>query len=215
MCSRRLGRGKEDSEDTGAFAFSFSFSFPWAACPFLFSSFTLLSLPGGGTSELLLAVLSMGDCGWLDAGLRGPFSDAKAGEGGRVFFTMWLVIGLGWGAVEDEDEPLVGVEALLELLARAASAALALFCLLSSAARLLLNVRVLGERLEGREREREWRWRLRERERRDDVYGLRDRDFPGRLEQQRWVLTWSALNSFYSQLLMISCVTDVQLSKKK
>lgn len=64
-------------------------------------------------------------------------------------------MGLGWGAVEDEDEPLVGVEALLELLARAASAALALFCLLSSAARLLLKVRVLGERLEGRERERE------------------------------------------------------------
>lgn len=66
-------------------------------------------------------------------------------------------MGLGWGAVEEEDEPLVGVEALLELLARAASAALAFFCLLSSAARLLLNVRVLGERLEGRERERECR----------------------------------------------------------
>lgn len=65
------------------------------------------------------------------------------------------MIGLGWGAVEEEDEPLVGVEALLELLVRAASAALALFCLLSSAARLLLNVRVLGERLDGRERERE------------------------------------------------------------
>lgn len=72
--------------------------------------------------------------------------------------------GLGWGGQEVDDEPLVGVDALLEFLTRAASAALTFFCLLSSAARLLLKVRELGDRLEGRLREREWRWRLRERE---------------------------------------------------
>lgn len=67
--------------------------------------------------------------------------------------------------MEDEDEPLVGVEALLELfLARAASAALAFFCLLSSAARLLFRVSELGDRLEGRLRERDTRCRERERE---------------------------------------------------
>lgn len=196
----RMGRGREDSEDTGVIPFSFSCSFPWAACPFLFSSFTLTSLPDGGNSELLLVDLSAGDCGWIGAGLLGPFSAAGGGDGGRVFFTMWLVAGLGWGAVEEEDEPLVGVEALLELLARAASAALTRFCLLSSAARLVLNARVLGERLEGRERDREWRWRLRERERRDDVYGLRERDLPDRLEQQTYTVkkNWTCYGDLFT-----------------
>lgn len=71
---------------------------------------------------------------------------------------------------------------LLEFLAlAAASAALAFFCLLSSAARLVLKVRVLGERLEGRLREREWRWRLRERECLVVEYGLLLRDRADRL----------------------------------
>lgn len=57
--------------------------------------------------------------------------------------------------------------------------ALAFFCLLSSAARLLLKVSVLGDRLEGRLREGE-RWcRLCERDGREDGYGLRlGGDFP-------------------------------------
>ena len=94
----------------------------------------------------------------------------------------WLALGLGWWWAEEG--PLVGVEALLELFAlAAASAALAFFCLLSSAARLLLKVMVLGDRLEGRDREREWRWRLRERECREDGYGLRLRDLPDRLRR--------------------------------
>lgn len=121
----------------------------------------------------------MGDWGWLDKGVRGPFSGG-GGEGGRPFLAMWLALGLGWWWAEEE--PLVGVEALLELLAlAAASAALAFFCLLSSAARLLLKVMVLGDRLDGRLREREWRWRLRERECREEEYGLLLRDLPDRL----------------------------------
>lgn len=77
---------------------------------------------------------------------------------------------------------MVGVDVLLEFLAlAAASAALAFFCLLSSAARLVLKVSVLGERLEGRLREREWRWRLRERECLEDEYGLLLRDRADRL----------------------------------
>lgn len=81
---------------------------------------------------------------------------------------------------------MVGVEALLGALAlAAASAALALFCLLSSAARLDLKVSVLGERLEGRLREREWRWRLRERVCLEDEYGLLLRDLADRLEFKR------------------------------
>lgn len=81
---------------------------------------------------------------------------------------------------------MVGVDALLDVLAlAAASAALAFFCLLSSAARLDLKVSVLGERLEGRLREREWRWRLRERECLEDEYGLLLRDLAARLEQKR------------------------------
>lgn len=80
----------------------------------------------------------------------------------------------------------MGVDALLDVLAlAAASAALAFFCLLSSAARLDLKVSVLGERLEGRLREREWRWRLRERECLEDEYGLLLRDLAARLEQKR------------------------------
>lgn len=70
---------------------------------------------------------------------------------------VWLVTGLGWGALEDDEEPLVGVEVLLEFLTRAASAALAFFCLLSSAARLLFRVSELGDRLEGRLWDRECR----------------------------------------------------------
>lgn len=67
---------------------------------------------------------------------------------------LWLDFGLGWCAAA---EPLVGVDVLLDvfLAFAAASAALAFFCLLSSAARLVLNVSVLGERLDGRLRERE------------------------------------------------------------
>lgn len=79
----------------------------------------------------------------------------------------------------------MGVEVLLELLAlAAASAALAFFCLLSSAARLLWKVMVLGERLEGRLREREWRWRLRERECLEDEYGLLLRDLADLLQKE-------------------------------
>lgn len=86
-------------------------------------------------------------------GVFGPLSGG-GGDGGRPFLRL-LFFGLGWGAAE---EPLVGVDALLDVLAlAAASAALAFFCLLSSAARLDLKVSVLGERLEGRLREREWR----------------------------------------------------------
>lgn len=177
--SVRLGGiGSDDNNVAGIIIFSFSF--PWASWPFFFSSFTL---PGGRTSALFLLVLSLGDWGWLGAGLLGPFSATRGGDGGLAFFTAWLVMGLGWSATEEVDEPLVGVEALLELLVRAASAAFAFFCLLSSAAKLLLKVSVLGERLEGRERECEWRCRERERECLD-VYGLRERDFPGRLEEQ-------------------------------
>lgn len=74
---------------------------------------------------------------------------------------------------------------LLEFLAlAAASAAFTFFCLLSSAARLVLKVSVLGERLEGRLRERECRWRLRERERLAGAYGLRLRDRADRLERK-------------------------------
>lgn len=81
---------------------------------------------------------------------------------------------------------MVGVDALLDVLAlAAASAALAFFCLLSSAARLDLKVSVLGERLEGRLREREWRWRLRERECLEDEYGLLLRDLAARLQEKR------------------------------
>lgn len=77
----------------------------------------------------------------------------------------------------------MGVEVLLDVLAlAAASAALAFFCLLSSAARLDLKVSVLGERLEGRLREREWRWRLRDRECLEDEYGLLLRDLADRLQ---------------------------------
>lgn len=80
---------------------------------------------------------------------------------------------------------MVGVDVLLEFLAlAAASAAFAFFCLLSSAARLVLKVSVLGERLEGRLREREWRWRLRERECLEDEYGLLLRDRADRLERK-------------------------------
>lgn len=77
----------------------------------------------------------------------------------------------------------MGVDVLLDVLALAA--ALAFFCLLSSAARLDLKVSVLGERLEGRLREREWRWRLRERECLEDEYGLLLRDLAARLEWKR------------------------------
>lgn len=74
---------------------------------------------------------------------------------------------------------------LLEFLAfAAASAALTFFCLLSSAARLLLKVSVLGERLVGRLRERECRWRLRERECLDNEYGLLLRDRADLLETE-------------------------------
>lgn len=77
----------------------------------------------------------------------------------------------------------MGVDVLLDVLAlAAASAALAFFCLLSSAARLDLKVSVLGDRLEGRLREREWRWRLRERECLEDEYGLLLRDLADRLQ---------------------------------
>lgn len=76
----------------------------------------------------------------------------------------------------------MGVDVLLEFLAlAAASAALAFFCLLSSAARLVLKVSVLGERLDGRLREREWRCRLRERECLEVEYGLLLRDLADRL----------------------------------
>lgn len=133
------------------------------------SSFPLLSrslsLIDCCCSVVLLEGLSKGDRDKLDTGVLGPFSGG-GGEGGLPFLVLWLVLGLGWWA---DEEPLVGVEVLLEFLAlAAASAALAFFCLLSSAAKLLLKVIVLGERLEGRLREREWRCRLRERECLDD-----------------------------------------------
>lgn len=90
---------------------------------------------------------------------------------------MLFDLGLGWGT---DVELLVGVDALLAVLAlAAASAALAFFCLLSSAARLVLKVSVLGERLEGGLRDREWRWRLRERECLVE-YGLLLRDLADR-----------------------------------
>lgn len=77
---------------------------------------------------------------------------------------------------------------LLEFLAfAAASAALTFFCLLSSAARLLLKVSVLGDRLEGRLRERECRWRLWERECLEDEKGLLLRDLAGLLQRELWV----------------------------
>jgi hypothetical protein len=150
---------------------------------FLLSSFPFPSLSRSlGGSALLLAGRSAGDWGWLDGGVLGPCGGC-GGEGGRPFLEVWwLVLGLGWWAAEVEC-PLVGVEALLEVLAlAAASAALAFFCLLSSAARLVLKVMVLGERLEGRLREREWRWWLRDREGRVDANGLLLRDLAGRLQ---------------------------------
>ena len=111
-------------------------------------------------------------------GVLGPLS--RGGEGGRAFLARLLIFGLGWGA---DEEPLVGVDVLLGVFAlAAASAALAFFCLLSSAARLDLKVSVLGERLEGRLREREWRWRLWERECLEDEYGLLLRDLTERLQ---------------------------------
>lgn len=178
-CSRMFGGRCRDVSVEAVGAVTRSFSLP---CPdagtFLLSRcteetsfpFTSLSLLGLGGSVLLLEVLSAGDWGWLDTGVLGPF------------LVAWLVLGLGWW--EPAEGTLVGVEVLLELLARAAaSAALAFFCLLSSAARLLLKVSVLGERLEGRLREREWRWRLRERECLEGEYGLLLRDLPDRLEK--------------------------------
>lgn len=133
-------------------------------------------------SVVLFDNFSEGDWGWLDGGVLGPFSGC-GGEGGRPFLEAWLVFGLGWCA---DKEPLVGVDVLLEFLAfAAASAALAFFCLLSSAARLVLKVSVLGERLDGRLRERECRWRLRERECLEDEYGLLLRDLADRLERER------------------------------
>lgn len=136
----------------------FSFSFAGATVgAFLLSRCKESSLPfpslslAEWCSLLLLTERSEGDCGALNGGVLGPFSGG--GEGGRPFRVLWLDLGLGWCAAE---EPLVGVDVLLEFLAfAAASAALAFFCLLSSAARLVLNVSVLGERLDGRLRERE------------------------------------------------------------
>lgn len=96
---------------------------------------------------------------------------------------------------------------LLEFLAlAAASAALAFFCLLSSAARLVLKVSVLGDRLEGRLREREWRWRLRERECLEDEYGLRLRDLADRLEGGR---TANKPSQDFIQTLRTSCSAAV------
>lgn len=91
----------------------------------------------------------------------------------------------------------MGVGVSLDVLAlAAASAALAFFCLLSSAARLDLKVSVLGERLEGRLREREWRWRLRERECLEDEYGLLLRDLADRLELKRKILSGAVFPTF-------------------
>lgn len=119
-------------------------------------------------------------------GVRGPFSGA-GGEGGRPFLAVWLDLGLGWWADRDI---LVGVDVLLEFLAlAAASAALTFFCLLSSAARLVLKVSVLGDRLEGRLRERECRWRLWERECLEEENGLLLRDLAGLLRRESWMKT--------------------------
>lgn len=119
-------------------------------------------------------------------GVRGPFSGA-GGEGGRPFLVVWLDLGLGWWADRDI---LVGVDVLLEFLAlAAASAALTFFCLLSSAARLVLKVSVLGDRLEGRLRERECRWRLWERECLEEENGLLLRDLAGLLQRESWMKT--------------------------
>lgn len=186
ICSRTLrGRGRDGTPEMNVpLARSLSLFGPLAAAAFLLeSSFALPSFSRPtGCSELLFEEQSEGDWGWLDVGVRGPFSAAAVaggagGEGRRPFLAAWLVLGLGWWAAAF----LVGVEALPAPLALAASAALAFFCLLSSAARLLLKVSVLGERLEGRLREREWRWRLRERECLEEGYGLRLRDLTDRL----------------------------------
>lgn len=186
MCSRTAwGNGRDVRvEMSGPRARSLSLLGPDAGA-FLLSRCTESSFPLPSLSLLvcwsvvLLDDRSGGDWGWFDVGVLGPFS-GWGGEGGRPFLDEWLAFGLGWWA---DDEPLVGVDVLLEFLAlAAASAALAFFCLLSSAARLVLKVRVLGERLEGRLRERECRWRLRERECLEDEYGLLLRDLADRLE---------------------------------
>lgn len=154
---------------------------------------------------------SKGDWGWLGGGVRGPFSGG-GGEGGRPFLEEWLVFGLGWCA---DKEPLVGVDVLLEFLAfAAASAALTFFCLLSSAARLLLKVSVLGERLDGRLRERECRWRLRERECLDDEYGLLLRDRADRLEteMQFSYIFQQCINCFFSPNIVILKLAPTHLT---
>lgn len=187
MCSRSVGgNGSDDNvELSRTFGRSLSLLCPGAEGFFLSrctgSSFALPSLSlVVWWSVVLLEHLSEGDWGWLDVGVLGPFSGC-GGEGGRPFLDRWLDFGLGWWA---DEELLVGVDVLLEVLAfAAASAALAFFCLLSSAARLDLKVSVLGERLEGWLREREWRWRLRERECLDDEYGLLLRDRADRLKE--------------------------------
>lgn len=188
MCSRTVwGNGRDARvEMSGPVARSLSLLCPDAGA-FLLSRCTESSFPFASLSLLvwwsvvLLDDLSEGDWGRLTVGVLGPFS-GWGGEGGRPFLDEWLDLGLGWWA---DEEPLVGVDVLLEFLAlAAASAALAFFCLLSSAARLVLKVSVLGERLEGRLREREWRWRLRERECLEDEYGLLLRDLADRLERK-------------------------------
>lgn len=149
-----------------------------AGSSFAFASF---SFPPGG-SPLFFGGLSEGDRPAV--GVLGPRSGGGGGEGGRPFLARLLTLGLGWGAAAEA--PLVGVEALLDVLAlAAASAALAFFCLLSSAARLDLKVSVEGERLEGRDREREWRWRLRDRECLEDEYGLLLRDLADLLKARQ------------------------------
>lgn len=154
---------------------------------------------------LLLEVLSAGDWGWLNTGVLGPLSGGGR-EGGRPFLMVGLALGLDWW--EPVEGPLVELEALLELLARAAaSAAFAFFCLLSSAARLLLKVRVLGERLEGRLWEQEWRWRLRERECLEE-YGLLLRDLPDRLEKGE---TGCMMNLYPRRKVLIKKVHNVYL----
>lgn len=190
MCSITVwGNGSNGRVDM-AWPVVRSFSLP---CPeagaFLLSRCIESSLPFTSLSLLVwcsvvfLDDLSEGDWGWVDVGVRGPFS-GWGGEGGRPFLELWFDLGLGWWA---DEEPLVGVDVLLEFLAlAAASAALAFFCLLSSAARLVLKVSVLGERLDGRLREREWRCRLRERECLEVEYGLLLRDLADRLERKWW-----------------------------
>lgn len=167
--------------------------------PFPFPSLSLLVW----SSLVFLEDLSGGDSGWLDGGVLGPFSGwGGGGEGGRPFLDVLLDFGLGWGT---DEEPLVGVDVLLEFLAlAAASAALTFFCLLSSAARLVLNVRVLGERLEGRLREREWRWRLRDRECLVDKYGLLLRDRADRLHRK-----WELVLHMWLYLFCLSHLTDL------